>query len=1131
MSRKTQKKSTCKHRKSKSRITHKHKKNYKSSRNKRGGSFFKRLSDKFKKWRAKRKDSVSIKKQGTHEIPERSRNHISQPNIWKRISNWRKPKLYNEVMNAAKFIIDESVKNQFIKEFRNEFYTSLLDKIKDYFVRVQLDEKDPFRGGNLEIDLTPMFEWFLNKPEDIKFAKLSGDKLYEKFTLYSYEKNLSKDDDSDNTPQEYVSQPPKTQEYVSQQPPKPKEYVSQPPKPREYVSQQKKHKIQLGLDKNKARVTREVSEECLKGYKLKDILGQGSYGSVSQLCLKDDCKYAIKMSDADENAFYEVDIIKKFSALGVGPKFIGSWECENVLFIVTEKWDGTLHDDICLKENLIKKICQQIDAIHKIGYVHGDIVEKNVLVKIKNDEIIDVTLTDFGVAAPLEQWTSSDIITFYNYHQSTLGDYYKDNSIILEDVIKDPTHLDMALVWKMWKKCNGQGKTCSNQHEQINEHNEEQKNEVYNFIEEIRESQKKEKNKIMIEFGDINDYLNTKISEYQKIGEGADGKVYVSTLNNKFQVHNGVKVAVKKIEFTHDTSYIKTEIRSLVQAMNGECGKWVNQLYGVIGDKKYIYLILELIEGKDMAELISNIDDFFFKEDEFMTKIAIPLIKGLKCLHKNNISHGDIKPDNIMITRFFAPYYIDFGVSCLDECENSGGGTRQYLPYEYWPHGPMSKKLPLSDRKKNDIWALGCTLYATLTRNDPEIINYLISRMKKYGNKIDTINILDEMLKKTEYKDINKIKTEYEDVYRLLSACFKLDPNEREKYWEIETTRLLKKYESWSETFNNFKRGMYGWIRWPSFLQSEQPEYLKPREMSGPEIYEKMYEALGGNKKKYSKKKKNNRRKYRRSKSGNKKKYRKKKNHERECKYCNRSKKNSRRRIKTKKINGNKSRTKKKGGSLFKRMSDSFQRWKTNQRESRKLPKIETEHFLLPITPPKKRESWWKRITNRKKQYQQPQKKENFLYTQDQILKAKDGNNLRLYNKVLKAAKFHIDPKIEHDFVNTLGLEAYEKLYSRFVDYLVKVQLGQRDPFRRGALEFILTPYFKLVLDNPDSFYLLPEKIIERHMRTIMKIADEQNQSDVEIYNEGDWDESKQLLDESVVPSLSDDGESESFLL
>lgn len=211
---------------------------------------------------------------------------------------------------------------------------------------------------------------------------------------------------------------------------------------------------------------------CLKGYKLKKYIAEGSYGVVYQACdMKKTCNYVVKIQQLDfhdetkmDDWLRETEITGMLSMkYDIGPKFLGAWLCEQdqVGIIVSELWDGTLFG--CPSKELINKLQQQIDTINNLGYVHGDILPKNILVKKDSKgKIIDITLTDFGTVNTVKQWKKDEknygyLETFYEYHtnsQNVTKFYYKDNRIKLADVIENPMYLDKSLMYYFDKFCN-----------------------------------------------------------------------------------------------------------------------------------------------------------------------------------------------------------------------------------------------------------------------------------------------------------------------------------------------------------------------------------------------------------------------------------------------------------------------------------------------------------------------------------------------------------------------------------------------------------------------------------------------------------------------------------------------------
>jgi len=80
-------------------------------------------------------------------------------------------------------------------------------------------------------------------------------------------------------------------------------------------------------------------------------------------------------------------------------------------YVAYERWDTNLWDVLqryTLTEHLIEPIIpkyrKHLEIMRKHGVVHGDLLPRNILVRMKGDQLTDVCFTDFADAFPARRW-------------------------------------------------------------------------------------------------------------------------------------------------------------------------------------------------------------------------------------------------------------------------------------------------------------------------------------------------------------------------------------------------------------------------------------------------------------------------------------------------------------------------------------------------------------------------------------------------------------------------------------------------------------------------------------------------------------------------------------------------------
>ncbi|MCH9716196.1 MAG: serine/threonine-protein kinase [Gammaproteobacteria bacterium] len=139
---------------------------------------------------------------------------------------------------------------------------------------------------------------------------------------------------------------------------------------------------------------------------------------------------------------------------------------------------------------------------------------------------------------------------------------------------------------------------------------------------------------------------------------------------------------------------------------------WVVDLKDVWKTHDSVHLVLEHCAGGDLLDYLFMFGPCNLWATQFyMSEIIV----ALEQLHKRNIMHGDMKPDNVFIGSDGHIKLGDFGMACAFK-HPLGRTTGKRGTKEYW--SPLQHRhMPFGI--KNDIWGLGCILFMLLTNVVP----------------------------------------------------------------------------------------------------------------------------------------------------------------------------------------------------------------------------------------------------------------------------------------------------------------------------------------------------------------------------------------------------------------------------
>jgi eukaryotic-like serine/threonine-protein kinase len=257
------------------------------------------------------------------------------------------------------------------------------------------------------------------------------------------------------------------------------------------------------------------------------------------------------------------------------------------------------------------------------------------------------------------------------------------------------------------------------------------------------------------------------------LGRGGMGEVYRS---RDTRLKRDVAIKILSAEFSQDSERVR-RFQQEAEALAALNHPHIAQIYGIEQESNMRALVLEFVEGEDLAQRLKRGP---IPLDEAIS-IAKQIVAALEATHEHGLIHRDLKPANIKIRPDGTVKVLDFGLAKASDLSSSTSspssdvltnsptlvtgagiiiGTAAYM-------SPEQAKGRLAD-KRSDIWAFGCVLFEMLSGTRPFLS----------GENVSVTEVLASIMR--DEPAWNSLpETTPGNIRRLLRRCLAKDPGAR----------------------------------------------------------------------------------------------------------------------------------------------------------------------------------------------------------------------------------------------------------------------------------------------------------------------------------------------------------------
>lgn len=194
----------------------------------------------------------------------------------------------------------------------------------------------------------------------------------------------------------------------------------------------------------------------------------------------------------------------------------------------------------------------------------------------------------------------------------------------------------------------------------------------------------------------------------EKLGKGGSGQVHKAWDTERQRM---VALKLLKPQLTETVAF-RAHCLTAVNRLSGCRHPNICSVFGIHQVDESHLIVTEYLEGVTLRELIKRgpLDNHTF------LNIAAQIADGLKFAHERLVTHGNIKPSNVMVTSDGQVKIMGFGLACFHDTDEDKGVEPSLETLSYFAPEQITTE-PVTQLA--DFFSLGALFYELLTGRRP----------------------------------------------------------------------------------------------------------------------------------------------------------------------------------------------------------------------------------------------------------------------------------------------------------------------------------------------------------------------------------------------------------------------------